>query len=611
MSDEPLDAEFESLLQFLQQTRGIDLTGYKRPSLMRRMARRLQMLGLARFEDYKDYLETHADEYGTLFNTILINVTSFFRDPPAWEFVAREVVPEILRRKPAGEPVRIWSAGCASGQEAYSVAMMLAEAMGEDAFRERVKVYATDIDEEALAQARLASYSAKDVEGLEPERRQRYFDASSGNYVFRLDLRRTVIFGRNDLVQDAPISRLDLLLCRNTLMYFNAEAQARILGRFHFALNRDSFLFLGRAEMLLTHGRMFTPLDLKCRVFAKVAPSGPRAPAAAETDNAIGADMEQTSRLREQALDESPVPRIVVDANGVMAHANARARVLFSLNPKDIGRALQDLEISYRPVELRSLIEQAYAERRAITQTSVERRFPGGQTQYFDVVVAPLYEDGQKPLGVAVSFVDVTQAIRLQEELHRSQEEIQTTNEELQSSNEELETTNEELQSSNEELETTNEELQSTNEELETMNEELQSTNEELQTVNEELRTRSEELNHVNAFFESVLASLSSGAIVVNKDLNVTMWNQRAQDLWGLRNDEVQGKSLLNLDIGLPVQELRAMVRACIAGEAPAEVVLDAINRRGKPIRCRVSCSPLVTPTKKREGAILIMEEVA
>jgi two-component system CheB/CheR fusion protein len=143
------------------------------------------------------------------------------------------------------------------------------------------------------------------------------------------------------------------------------------------------------------------------------------------------------------------------------------------------------------------------------------------------------------------------------------------------------------------------------------MNEELQSTNEELQTVNEELRTRSEELNHVNAFFESVLASLSSGAIVVNKDLNVTMWNQRAQDLWGLRNDEVQGKSLLNLDIGLPVQELRAMVRACIAGEAPAEVVLDAINRRGKPIRCRVSCSPLVTPTKKREGAILIMEEVA
>jgi two-component system CheB/CheR fusion protein len=597
MSDEPLDAEFESLLQFLQQTRGIDLTGYKRPSLMRRMARRLQMLGLARFEDYKDYLETHADEYGTLFNTILINVTSFFRDPPAWEFVAREVVPEILRRKPAGEPVRIWSAGCASGQEAYSVAMMLAEAMGEDAFRERVKVYATDIDEEALAQARLASYSAKDVEGLEPERRQRYFDASSGNYVFRLDLRRTVIFGRNDLVQDAPISRLDLLLCRNTLMYFNAEAQARILGRFHFALNRDSFLFLGRAEMLLTHGRMFTPLDLKCRVFAKVAPSGPRAPAAAEADNAIGADMEQTSRLREQALDESPVARIVVDANGVMAHANARARVLFSLNPKDIGRALQDLEISYRPVELRSLIEQAYAERRAITQTSVERRFPGGQTQYFDVVVAPLYEDGQKPLGVAVSFVDVTQAIRLQEELHRSQEE--------------LETTNEELQSSNEELETTNEELQSTNEELETMNEELQSTNEELQTVNEELRTRSEELNHVNAFFESVLASLSSGAIVVNKDLNVTMWNQRAQDLWGLRNDEVQGKSLLNLDIGLPVQELRAMVRACIAGEAPAEVVLDAINRRGKPIRCRVSCSPLVTPTKKREGAILIMEEVA
>ena len=211
--------------------------------------------------------------------------------------------------------------------------------------------------------------------------------------------------------------------------------------------------------------------------------------------------MNENPRLRDQALEESPVPRIVVDANGMLAIANARARVLFSINAKDIGRPLKDLEISYRPVELRALIEQAHAERRTVTLTSVERRFPDGETQFLDVVVAPLFEDGQKPLGAAVTFIDVTRAMRLQDEVRRSQEEVQTANEELQSSNEELQTTNEELQSSNEELETTNEELQSTNEELETMNEELQSTNEELQTVNEELRTRSEELNHLNAFF--------------------------------------------------------------------------------------------------------------
>jgi two-component system CheB/CheR fusion protein len=284
---------------------------------------------------------------------------------------------------------------------------------------------------------------------------------------------------------------------------------------------------------------------------------------------------------------------------------------MFGLSPNDIGRALQDLDISHRPTDLRSLIEQAFAERRAVVQTSIERRFPDGESQYLDVVVAPLYDDGQKPMGAAVSFVDVTRSVRLQEELRRSHEEIQTTNEELQSSNEELETTNEELQSSNEELETTNEELQSTNEELETMNEELQSTNEELQTVNEELRTRSEELNHVNSFFESVLGSLSAGAVVVSQNLDVLMWNHRAEDLWGLRADEVQGKGLLNLDIGLPVHELRGVVRDSLAGESGrAELVLDAITRRGKKIRCRVTCSPLVTPGKKREGVILMMEEV-
>jgi two-component system, chemotaxis family, CheB/CheR fusion protein len=609
------DAGFEDLLVFLQQSRGFDFGGYKRPSLMRRVSRRLQMLGIGDFEGYKDYLEVHPAEFAHLFNTILINVTSFFRDPDVWDYLAREVVPGMLERKTPGSLVRVWSAGCAGGQEAYTIAMMLAQAMGWEAFRERVKIYATDVDEEALAQARQGSYSVKEVEMLTAERLERYFDLLSGRYVFRGDLRRAVIFGRNDLMEDAPISRLDLLFCRNTLMYFNAEAQARILGRFHFALNGDGkgngALVLGRAEMLLTHNALFTPLDLKMRVFAKVPPAVRHAQALAAVDNGSGGDMTETPRLREQALEESPVARIVVDANGLLAIANARARVLFSINAKDLGRPLKDLEVSYRPAELRALIEQAHAERRTVTLTSVERRFLDGETQFLDVVATPLFADGHKPLGAAVSFLDVTRATRLQDELRRSHEEVQTASEELQSSNEELQTTNEELQSSNEELETTNEELQSTNEELETMNEELQSTNEELQTVNEELRTRSEELNQVNSFLGSVLASLSAGAVVVNSNLDVIMWNHRAEDLWGLRADEVQGKGLLNLDIGLPVAELRNVIRPCLAGEIDRqEVVLEAVNRRGKKIKCRVTCTPLVAGSRKREGVILMMEEI-
>jgi two-component system, chemotaxis family, CheB/CheR fusion protein len=225
------------------------------------------------------------------------------------------------------------------------------------------------------------------------------------------------------------------------------------------------------------------------------------------------------------------------------------------------------------------------------------------------VTVAPLF-DGTAPLGVAVTFLDVTRTTRLSDELRRSREEIQTAHEELQSANEELETTNEELQSSNEELETTNEELQSTNEELETMNEELQSTNEELQTVNEELRTRTEEINTLNAFLESVLASLRAAAVVVDNDLKVTVWNSRAQELWGMRAEEAQGKPLLNLDIGVPVNELRAAVRPVLSAETEhREVVIEAVNRRGKAIRCRISCTPLVVQGERR-GAILLMDEV-
>jgi two-component system, chemotaxis family, CheB/CheR fusion protein len=609
----PLDAEFEALLHFLEQSRGFDFSGYKRPSLMRRVERRMQVLGIQGFDSYRDYLETHQEEFALLFNTILINVTAFFRDPPAWELLKSEVVPSILGNKNPHDQVRVWSAGCASGEEAYSLAMVFAEALGAEAFRERVKIYATDVDGDSLNEARRAAFTPKAMESMDPALRERYFEAQNGRFTFRADLRRSVIFGRNDLVQDAPISRLDLLACRNTLMYFNAETQAKILQRFYFALTGDGrgngYLFLGRAEMLLTHAGLFAPLDLKCRIFTKVPSSRqPRAPVPAMLEVNGGS---MRDRLTEFALEDAPLARIVIDADGSLVLANARARVLFTLSPRDVGRPLQDLEISYRPIELRSLIEQAYAERRAVTRTSVERRFGDGDVQYLDIVVSPLFDNGQTPLGVGVTFSDVTRTVMLQEELRRMQEQIQTANEELQSSNEELETTNEELQSSNEELETTNEELQSTNEELETMNEELHSTNEELQTVNEELRMRTDELNQANGFLESVLGSLSAGAIVVNNNLDVLMWNPRSEDLWGLRSNEVQGKSLLNLDIGLPVAELRAVIRPCLSGEERRqEVVLDAVNRRGKKIRCHVTCAPLVSAASKREGVILTMEEV-
>lgn len=215
--------------------------------------------------------------------------------------------------------------------------MLMAERLGAEEFRQRVKIYATDVDEEALNQARQATYSAKDVQAVADELRQKYFEIVGNRYVFRQDLRRSVIFGRHDLLQDAPISRLDLLVSRNTLMYFNSETQGRILARFHFALNDTGYLFLGKAEMLLMHSSLFTPIDLKNRIFSKVSSVNIRdrlLVMANSVDDESSSRVSRHLRLREMGFDTSPIAQIVIDINGSLVMLNERARTLFALSPK-------------------------------------------------------------------------------------------------------------------------------------------------------------------------------------------------------------------------------------------------------------------------------------
>ncbi|HEX2189239.1 MAG TPA: CheR family methyltransferase [Longimicrobiaceae bacterium] len=611
MSEDRTDDAFEGLLRYLKTDRGFDFTGYKRSTLLRRTRKRMDEVGITGFQEFHEYLETHPGEFTELFNTILINVTSFFRDPEAWEALAAELRPR-LDAKAENEPVRVWSAGCASGEETYTLLILLAEMLGAERFRERVKIYATDVDQDALARARSGVYRPEDVEAVPPELRDRYFDHDGGRFTVRADLRRFVIFGRHDLVQDAPISHLDLLVCRNALMYFNAEVQGRIVGRFHYALDEGGLLFLGKAEMLRSHGNLFTPVDLKSRLFAKVprATLSDRLHALRRSDAPPpAARTAQQLRLRDEVLEADPAARMLVSPTGALLFANSAARALFALSPTDLGRPLQDLTISYRPVELRSLIEQAVAQRSPVHVAGVEAPSPAGELRHLDLAVQPAHAGGQL-LGVSVTFTDMSAYHRLQAELQEANQELETAFEELQSTNEELETTNEELQSTIEELETTNEELQSTNEELETMNEELQSTNEELETINDELHRRTIEVNHVNAYMTSILASLRVAVAVVDRDSDIRVWNRKAEELWGLRADEVEGHAFQNLDIGLPVERLKGPVRACIDGKSEMEeMVLDAVNRRGRAIRCRVTCAPFLGGDREIHGAVLTMEE--
>jgi two-component system, chemotaxis family, CheB/CheR fusion protein len=393
--------------------------------------------------------------------------------------------------------------------------------------------------------------------------------------------------------------------------YFTADTQANILRKFHFALTSQGCLFLGKAEMLLNHADRFEPVDLRKRLFRKVPGAGavdaPRAGGHYGAEEQFG-----PSRLEAAALATVPVAQLAIDQVGKLAVVNLRAGQVFNLQPRDVGRLFQDLEVSYRPIELRSVIEQVKKDRRAVELTDVTwHRGLGAEPAVLDVAVVPLINDADELIGVGISFVDVTRNRRLRDELEHSNQDLERAYEELQSLNEELETTNEELQSTNEELETTNEELQSTNEELETMNEELQSTNDELQAINDVLRVRTEQLDAANGFLGSVLRSLGSAVIVVNEDLRVRVWSPGAEELWGLRADEAESRHLLTLDIGLPVQQIVPLLQRMLTERAEgSEAMVGAVNRRGRPVRLRVACSLLRGEDGMIHGVILIMDRM-
>ena len=605
MNAKRADTTLDAVLELVKETRGFDFTGYKRSTLQRRVAKRMAAVGTERYDDYVDFIELNGEEFAELFTTLLINTTGFFRDPQTWEYVAAEIAPQLLDARAPDSPIRVWCAGCASGEEPYTVAMVLARVMGDPGFRERVKIYATDIDDEALGQARHGTYLPRQIEDVPPDALERFFERTDQRYVFRKDLRRCVIFGRNDLVQDAPISRIDLLVCRNTLMYFTAETQAQILRRFHFGLDDDGYLLLGKSEMLITHTDLFTPLELKRRVFRKVIK-----PTVRDRVRVLSADGGRTFApteadvLREVAFDIVGAAHVLLDHNRAMIMANDAARRMFGLGLNDFGRPIQDLELSYRPIELRSHLDSVDRDLRASEIKAIQWR-AGDSDRIFDIRITPL-SSGGVTIGTSVAYIDVTEAHKLQAQLTGSKRELEQAYDALQSTVEELET-------SNEELETMNEELQSSNEELETMNEELQSSNEKLETMNEELRHRTRELGDVNSILETILTSIGVAVAVLDRNERVQIWNGKAQELWGLTAEEAEDENLMSLDIGLPVENVRQQMRDTLAGRSQREeLVLEATKRRGEGFMCRVTFLPLgSTGDGSVSGVIMMTEDVA
>jgi two-component system CheB/CheR fusion protein len=447
--------EFEALLDYLKHNRGCDLTGYKRSTLMRRFQYRMRSINIDSYQSYRQYLQSDPSEWLALLDDVLINVTTFFRDRDAWVTLANEIIPKIIASKQPQEPIRVWSAACASGQEVYSLVILFAEALGIESCLQRVKFYATDVDEAALRQARQGIYQFREVTEIPPHLLEKYFEQTEQGYVFHPQLRRTIVFGRHNLASDAPISKIDLLVCRNVLMYFNADTQAEILIRFHFALNNSGFLFLGNAETSIAERQIFTPVNLKHRIFAKGLKLGvdehlrisPRTRKKQAVDF-----LASHVHIWQTAFETSPFAQLAVDSNSCLIMANEQANALFGLTGNDLGRPLRSRKLGQIP-RLCTSIQQVNSDRRPVTLKNVEWRTPT-DTTYFDIFITPVFSSDTHLLGINLTFTDVTDNKQLEKRLEHANLELARVSKTLEQTKATLDTTHAELKSTQQELET-------------------------------------------------------------------------------------------------------------------------------------------------------------
>lgn len=557
---QPVDDTQKILRDILEQVgrqASIDFRPYKTSTILRRINRRMAVTHNRSMQDYALYLETHPEEIGQLVQAFLINVTQFFRDTEAFTFLRDEILPRVVAQARERDRVlRFWSAGCATGEESYSLAMMITDLLGSELPEWSVKIFATDLDESAIDFARRGFYSEAMLKGVSDEYRERFFERIDHGYRISKTLRQMVIFGQQDLSRSAPFPRIDLVMCRNVLIYFTLELQDYVLNQFAFSLSASNgYLFLGKAETVRPAQTYYELVNKQWKIYRCTTSSMP----AARTPQTTGlsksrpevmqrsarmlgrlpasedvvsppVELSQLRRLNEILLRFLPIGLLVIDRNYRLMTANAAARRLLGL--RELANE-QDFLHSVRGIpypQVRSAIDAAFRERNVISLPEVELdASSGGNGRFLSLSIAMMQVEPGLPDLAAVSVSDVTEQVEIRRQLETAQleqsklmtelseanrrlndmnKELTDANEELQVSNEELMLTHEELQASIEEFETTNEELQATNEELETNNEELQATNEELQTTNDELRARTNELQETANVFESERARL-------------------------------------------------------------------------------------------------------
>ena len=528
--EEDVTSHLGEIFLLLRRHTGHDFSLYKHNTIIRRIQRRMQVLAFANMPSYIAHLRDHPAEIEALFKELLIGVTHFFRDPEAFDLFEHQILPELMASKTSGDALRVWVPGCATGEEAYSIAMLLHEHAARSRTQLKLQIFATDIDPRALETARLGVYSESISVDVSPDRLNHYFSHQEHRYVIDKQLRETCIFSEHNLIKDPPFSRLDLISCRNLLIYLTSELQQKLMPLFHYAIRPGGMLWLGPSESIMSSSDLFATVDKKYKFFRRNdAASKPAAgfpwhiPKAADPDQAsplaaLSPNDANLSKIADRlVLDDHAPPYVLINVDLNVIYASSRTGTYLELPRGEPNVNILNMARPALRLELRSTIHRALRDWQLTTHDHVVVEV-NGSPQHLRIVVRPIVasETNTGPLLVlfqeignpetVVDNADITRhADAHAPVIQQLENELKTTKENLQTAIEELETSNEELKSSNEELMSMNEELQSTNEELETSKEELQSINEELTTVNSELQHKIEELDRANNDIKNLL----------------------------------------------------------------------------------------------------------
>jgi len=617
------------ILAHLRVRTGHDFSKYKRSTVLRRIARRMQVTRADDLKEYYDVMRDSADEAQALLGDLLISVTTFFRDADAFAKIAKEVIPDLFTRREPEETIRIWVSGCATGEEAYTFAILLLEEAAKHPLRPPIQVFGSDLDSRALASAREGRFPLAIEADVNEERLRRFFTREGDHYRIRQEVRDVVLFAVHDLLKDPPFSHIDLISCRNVLIYLDRELQEQVISTFHYALNPSGYVFLGASETAENPPGLFRNVDRTARIYQSTAAAGdkprllPRLLGPVRIREQViqlGRAMSPTVALGEaamhrRAIEQVAPPSILIDESHRVVHLSENAGRFLMPSGGPLSGDAVDLVRSELRFELRSALNRVFEHRESTLSLPILVRF-NGSPHRVHLLVKPLMDnESSEPRNAIAIFIEgepidesVVSADRQSndETVRRLTQELELTQGRLRTVREESDAANEELRAANEELQSINEEYRSTSEELETSKEELQSINEELQTVNSELKLKLEAISRAHSDLQNLVAATDIGTLFLDTSLRIKRFTERVTDLFSITQMD-EGRPITDFAHRLEYDDLVKDARAVLADLAPVRREIPSRSGRWYDMRLR----PYRTVDDKIDGVVITFVDIS